>query len=135
VLVPETKSDIDLIVKSLKNLRKSKSSSIIVVAEGDELGSAETIMKLVKDQIQDPSKDFKVTTLGHIQRGGKPTARDRVLASRCGMAAVEGLLAGKTNCMAGVMNGQVVYTPFEDCIGKPKPLIPDHLKLIHLLSI
>ncbi len=135
VLVPETKSDINQIVKSLKNLRKSKSSSIIVVAEGDELGSAETIMKLVKDQIQDPSKDFKVTTLGHIQRGGKPTARDRVLASRCGMAAIEGLLAGKTNCMAGVMNGQVVYTPFEDCIGKPKLLIPDHLKLIHLLSI
>lgn len=135
VLVPETKSDIDQIVNSLKNLRKSKSSSIIVVAEGDELGSAETIMQLVKERIQDPSKDFKVTTLGHIQRGGKPTARDRVLASRCGMTAVEGLLAGKTNCMAGVMNGQVVYTPFEDCIGKTKQLIPDHLKLIHLLSI
>ena len=135
VLVPETKTDINQIVKSLKNLRKSKSSSIIVVAEGDELGSAETIMKLVKEKIQDPTKDFKVTTLGHIQRGGKPTARDRVLASRCGMAAVEGLIAGKTNCMAGVMNLQVVYTPFEDCIGKPKTLIPDHLKLINLLSI
>ncbi len=135
VLVPETKSDIDLIVKSLKNLRKSKSSSIIVVAEGDELGSAQTIMQLVKDRIQDPSKDFKVTTLGHIQRGGKPTARDRVLASRCGMAAVEGLLAGNTNCMAGVINGEVLYTPFQDCIGKTKPIVSDHLKLIHLLSI
>ncbi len=135
VLVPETKSDIDLIVKSLKNLRKSKSSSIIVVAEGDELGSAQTIMQLVKDRIKDPSKDFKVTTLGHIQRGGKPTARDRVLASRCGMAAVEGLLAGNTNCMAGVINGEVLYTPFQDCIGKTKPILSDHLKLIHLLSI
>ena len=135
VLVPETKSDIDLIVKSLKNLRKSKSSSIIVVAEGDELGSVQTIMQLVKDRIQDPSKDFKVTTLGHIQRGGKPTARDRVLASRCGMAAVEGLLAGNTNCMAGVINGEVLYTPFQDCIGKTKPIVSDHLKLIHLLSI
>jgi 6-phosphofructokinase 1 len=51
------------------------------------------------------------------------------------MSAVEGLLDGKTNCMAGVMNGQVVYTPFEDCIGKPKIIIPDHLKLINLLSI
>lgn len=135
VLVPETKSDIDLIVKSLKNLRKSKSSSIIVVAEGDELGSAQTIMQLVKDRIQDPSKDFKVTTLGHIQRGGKPTARDRVLASRCGMAAVDGLLAGNTNCMAGVINGEVLYTPFQDCISKTKPIVSDHLKLIHLLSI
>jgi 6-phosphofructokinase 1 len=92
-------------------------------------------MKLVKDKINDPSKDFKVTTLGHIQRGGSPTARDRVLASRCGMAAVEGLMEGKTKCMAGVMNGQVIYTPFEDCIGKPKQLVPDHLKLINLLSI
>ena len=135
VLVPETKSDIDLIVKSLKNLRKSKSSSIIVVAEGDELGSAQTIMQLVKDRIEDPSKDFKVTTLGHIQRGGKPTAKDRVLASRCGMAAVEGLLEGNTNCMAGVINGEVLYTPFQDCIGKTKPIVSDHLKLIHLLSI
>jgi 6-phosphofructokinase 1 len=135
VMVPETKTDLDEVVKSLKNLRKTKSSSIIVVAEGDDLGSAEEIMKMVKEKIKDPNKEFKVTTLGHIQRGGKPTARDRVLASRCGMAAVEGLLNGKTNCMAGVMKMEVVYTPFADCIGKPKPLIPDHLKLIDILSI
>ncbi|RIW15007.1 6-phosphofructokinase [Algoriphagus lacus] len=135
VMVPETKTDLDQVVKSLKNLRKSKSSSIIVVAEGDDLGSADEIMLQVKAKIKDPSKEFKVTTLGHIQRGGNPTARDRVLASRCGMAAVEGLLEGKTNCMAGVMNMQVVYTPFADCIGKPKPLIADHLKLIDILSI
>lgn len=135
VMVPETKTDLDQVVKSLKNLRKSKSSSIIVVAEGDDLGSADEIMAMVKDKIKDPSKEFKVTTLGHIQRGGNPTARDRVLASRCGMAAVEGLIDGKTNCMAGVMNMQVVYTPFADCIGKPKPLIADHLKLIDILSI
>lgn len=135
VMVPETKTDLDEVVKSLKNLRKSKSSSIIVVAEGDKLGSAEEIMQQVKAKIKDPNKEFKVTTLGHIQRGGNPTARDRVLASRCGMAAVEGLIAGKTNCMAGVMNLQVVYTPFADCIGKPKPLIADHLKLIDILSI
>ena len=135
VMVPETKTDLDQVVKSLKNLRKTKSSSIIVVAEGDDLGSADEIMAMVREKIKDPSKEFKVTTLGHIQRGGNPTARDRVLASRCGMAAVEGLIEGKTNCMAGVMNMQVVYTPFADCIGKPKPLISDHLKLIDILSI
>jgi 6-phosphofructokinase 1 len=135
VMVPETKTDINQVVKSLKHLRKSKTSSIIVVAEGDDLGNADEIMKMVREKLNDPEKEFKVTTLGHIQRGGKPTARDRVLASRCGMAAVEGLLAGKTNCMAGVMNQTVVYTPFADCIGKPKPLIPDHLKLIEILSI
>ncbi|MCL6260966.1 6-phosphofructokinase [Aquiflexum sp. TKW24L] len=135
VMVPETSTDLKAVVKSLSNLRKSKSSSIIVVAEGDDEGGAEEIMQKVKAKINDPDKEFKVTTLGHIQRGGRPTARDRVLASRCGMAAVDGLIAGESNCMAGVMNGQVVYTPFADCIGKTKALTADHLKLIEILSI
>lgn len=135
VMVPETKTDLNAVVKSLKNLRKTKSSSIIVVAEGDDTGNAETIMEAVKNKLNDPTKDFKVTTLGHIQRGGNPTARDRVLASRCGMAAVEGLLSGKQFHMAGVINNEVVYTPFADCIGKHKPLNKDHLKLIDILSI
>lgn len=135
VMVPETKTDIKKVVKSLKNLRKSKSSSIIVVAEGDDEGSADQIMEKVKIKIQDEDKEFKVTTLGHIQRGGNPTARDRVLASRCGMAAVEGLIEGRSNCMAGVVSGDVLYTPFKDCINKTKPLNGDHLKLIEILSI
>ncbi len=132
VMVPETKTDLNAVVKSLN---VPKASSIIVVAEGDELGNAEVIMQMVKEKIQDPTKDFKVTTLGHIQRGGAPTARDRVLGSRCGMGAVDGLLSGKTNCMSGIMNNEVVYTPFADCIGKTKPLHPDHLSLIDILSI
>lgn len=135
VMVPETKTNIDDVVKSLKNLRKSKSSSIIVVAEGDEAGNAQTVMEKVKTKLNDPTKDFKVTTLGHIQRGGNPTARDRVLASRCGMSAVEGLLAGHQFHMAGVVNQEVVFTTFADCIGKTKPLIADHLKLMEILSI
>ncbi|WP_194774167.1 6-phosphofructokinase [Pararhodonellum marinum] len=135
VMVPETKTSLDTVVKSLKNLRKTKTSSIVVVAEGDEEGSASEIMEKVKVKIKDDEKDFKVTTLGHIQRGGNPTARDRVLGSRCGMAAVEGLMAGHTNCMAGVVNGEVVYTPFSDCIGKDKPIKKDHLRLIEILSI
>lgn len=135
VMVPETHTDLDVIVKSLKNLRKSKSSSIIVVAEGDDAGNAQTIMEKVKTKLNDPTKDFKVTTLGHIQRGGNPTARDRVLASRCGMAAVEGLLAGHKCHMTGVINQQVQFTTFEDCIGKTKSLIDDHLKLMKILSI
>jgi 6-phosphofructokinase 1 len=135
VMVPETQTDLSKVVKSLKSLRKSKSSSIIVVAEGDDLGNAEEIMKMVKDKIDDPTKEFKVTTLGHIQRGGTPTARDRVLGSRCGKGAVEGLIEGRTNCMSGIMNNELVYTPFGDCIGRPKPLHPDHLALIDILSI
>ncbi|MCH7402945.1 6-phosphofructokinase [Belliella kenyensis] len=135
VMVPETETDLKKVVKSLKNLRKSRTSSIIVVAEGDEEGNAELIMEKVKVKINDEDKEFKVTTLGHIQRGGNPTARDRVLASRCGMAAVEGLMNGQSNCMAGVVNGDVAYTPFADCIGKTKPLKGDHLRLIEILSI
>lgn len=135
VMVPETQTDLDAVVKSLKNSRKNRYSSIIVVAEGDEAGNAQTVMEKVKTKLNDPTKDFKVTTLGHIQRGGNPTARDRVLASRCGMSAVEGLLAGHQFHMAGVVNQQVVFTPFADCIGKTKPLIEDHLKLVKILSI
>lgn len=135
VMVPETQTDLKKVVKALRNLRKTKSSSIIVVAEGDEEGGAEDIMNSVQHKINDPEKEFKVTTLGHIQRGGNPTARDRVLASRCGMAAVEGLIGGESNCMAGVVNGDVIFTPFEDCISKTKEIKADHLKLIEILSI
>ncbi|WP_339866526.1 6-phosphofructokinase [uncultured Algoriphagus sp.] len=135
VMVPETKTNLDDVVKSLKNNRKNRFSSIVVVAEGDDAGNAQTVMEIVKQKVNDPTKDFKVTTLGHIQRGGNPTARDRVLASRCGMSAVEGLLAGHQFHMAGIVNQQVVYTPFADCIGKTKPLIEDHLKLMKILSI
>ncbi|RAI87923.1 6-phosphofructokinase [Algoriphagus yeomjeoni] len=135
VMVPETKTDLNDVVKSLKNNRKNRFSSIVVVAEGDEAGNAQTVMEIVKNKVNDPTKDFKVTTLGHIQRGGNPTARDRVLASRCGMSAVEGLLAGHQFHMAGVVNQQVVFTPFVDCIGMNKPLIADHLKLMKILSI
>lgn len=135
VMVPETKTSLNEVVEKLKGSRKSKTSSVIVVAEGDEEGNAAEIMEKVKNIINDDSKDFKVTTLGHIQRGGSPTGKDRMLASRCGMAAVEGLLNGKANCMAGIIHDQVVYTSFEDCISKNKPLNEDTLKLIEILSI
>ena len=135
VMVPETKTSIEDVVRSLKGLRKSKTSSIVIVAEGDEAGDASQIMEKVKRHFQNDEKEFKVTTLGHIQRGGNPTAMDRLLGSRCGMAAVEGLLQGESNCMAGVINDMVVYTSFEDCISKEKPLKSDYLKLQEMLSI
>ncbi|UCS95620.1 6-phosphofructokinase [Echinicola marina] len=134
VMVPETKTTLNEVVEKLTS-SKSKTSSVIVVAEGDEEGNAAEIMEKVKNTINDDSKDFKVTTLGHIQRGGNPTGKDRMLASRCGMAAVEGLINGKANCMAGIIHDEVVYTSFEDCITKNKPLNRDTLKLIEILSI
>ncbi|WP_035806208.1 6-phosphofructokinase [Lunatimonas lonarensis] len=135
VMVPETRTKIEDVVKSLKGLRKTKTSSIIIVAEGLDCGDAAQIMERVKASFKDEEKEFKVTTLGHIQRGGNPTAKDRLLGSRMGMAAVEGLLAGESNCMAGVMNDHVVYTPFADCITKEKPLKSDYLRLQEILSI
>lgn len=135
VMVPETNTTVDDVVRSLKGLRKTKTSSIIIVAEGDEVGGAAEIMEKVKSQFKDEDKEFKVTTLGHIQRGGSPTAKDRLLGSRTGMAAVEGLLKGESNCMAGVMNDRVAYTSFEDCITKTKPLKEDYLRLQEILSI
>jgi 6-phosphofructokinase 1 len=135
VMVPETKTKVSDVVKSLRGLRKSKTSSIIIVAEGDEAGGAAEIMEKVKAKFKNEEKEFKVTTLGHIQRGGNPTAKDRILGSRTGMAAVEGLMKGESNCMAGVINDLVVYTSFEDCITKEKPLKEDYLRLQEILSI
>ncbi|WP_226388937.1 6-phosphofructokinase [Penaeicola halotolerans] len=134
VMVPETETTIADVIKKLDTgLRKTKTSSIVVVAEGDEEGNAAEVMAKVK--AENPKNEYKVTTLGHIQRGGNPTATDRILGSRCGIAAVEGLMAGQRNCMAGVMNDQIVYTPFDDCISKSKPINQDYLKMMNILSI
>lgn len=135
VMVPETHTPLKKVVSSLKDgLRRSKSSSIVVVAEGDEEGHATEIADKIKGQVGD-KLDIRVTTLGHIQRGGAPTAYDRILASRMGLGAVEGLMSGQKNVMAGVINNELVYTPFIDTIKKNKPIHDDLLRMVHILSI
>ena len=132
-LMPETKTTIKDIVKKLTaTALHTKSSHVIIVAEGDEEGNALEIATKVKKHI--PELDIKVTNLGHVQRGGSPTAADRVLASRLGLAAVEGLLAGKSGVMAGIVNRSLVYTPFEDTISKKKPVNKDLIRMIDILS-
>ena len=79
--------------------------------------------------------DMRVTTLGHIQRGGVPTAYDRILASRLGLGALEGLMNGEKNVMAGVVNNELVYTPFRDTIRLPKPINEDLLRMVKILSV
>lgn len=134
VMVPETDTPINTVVSTLKDgWGRSKSSSIVVVAEGDEEGNATEIADKIKSQIGD-KLDIRVTTLGHIQRGGVPTAYDRILASRLGLGAVEGLLSGKKNVMAGVVNNELIYTPFIDTISKQKPIHEDLLRMVHVLS-
>jgi 6-phosphofructokinase 1 len=121
VMVPETRTTIHDVIDTLKQgWNRSKSSSIVVVAEGDEEGNATEIANKIKNEL--PMMDIRVTTLGHIQRGGAPTAYDRIL------------LHGKSNVMAGVMNEKLVYTPFYDTIHKVKPINQDFIRMIEILS-
>jgi 6-phosphofructokinase 1 len=134
VMVPETETSITEVINTLQEgWNRKKTSSIVVVAEGDEEGNAMEIAEKVKSQIQ--MKDIKVSILGHIQRGGTPSAQDRILASQLGLAALEGLMNGQKNVMAGVVNNEITYTPFEDCIGKTKALNENLIRMVKILSV
>jgi 6-phosphofructokinase 1 len=134
VMIPENLTPVSEIVNILeKGIAKAKSSSIVVVAEGDEEGNAQKVAQKIKD-LMSKELDIRVTTLGHIQRGGIPTAYDRILASRLGLGALEGLLRGEKNVMAGVVNNQLVYTPFHDTITKKKPVSEDLIRMVEILS-
>jgi 6-phosphofructokinase 1 len=115
ILVPETQTDIDaLIARLAEGWKRAKSSSIIIVAEGDDAGNAYQIAEQVKGRL--PHFDTRVTVLGHIQRGGNPTANDRILASRLGHEAVLALVRGEGGHMLGLVNGEVRATPFAQAI-------------------
>ncbi len=134
VLVPETKTYIDqLIVKLEQGRRKSKSSGIVIVAEGDDEGGAYEIAAKVKQKFD--FYDTRVVVLGHIQRGGSPSARDRVLASQLGNAAVEKLLKGESNKMVGMVNNKITLTDFDKAIKHTKELNPSLVGLVEVLSI
>lgn len=134
IMVPETSTSVDDVIHTLLQGRNhEKTSSIVVVAEGDEEGGAMEVVAKVRDRLK--GKDLKVSILGHIQRGGAPTAADRILASRLGLAAVEGLLSGKKCMMAGVVNNRIVFTDFKECINTTKPLDQDLIRMVKILSI
>jgi 6-phosphofructokinase 1 len=132
VMVPEKLQSIDELVRGLKAASVAKSSSIVVVAEGDEEGGAFEIARKARERM--PEADIRVTILGHLQRGGSPTANDRILASRLGVAAVEAFLDGHSDKMAGVVNGSVVLTPFAEAIGKQKCLNKDLFRVLAILA-
>ena len=135
VMVPEVLTPISEVIETLKSgWSRQKSSSIVVIAEGEEAGNATEIAEKIRQQVQ-PDIDMRVTTLGHIQRGGIPTAYDRILASRLGLGALEGLMNGEKNVMAGVVNNELVYTPFRDTIRLPKPINEDLLRMVKILSV
>ncbi len=135
VMVPEVLTPLSEVVETLRaGWSRQKASSIIVVAEGDEEGKAKEVAEKIRLQL-DTNIDMRVTTLGHIQRGGVPTAYDRILASRLGLGALEGLMAGEKNVMAGIINNELVYTPFRDTIRLPKPISEDLLRMVKILSV
>ena len=132
ILIPERKNDLEILLSKKKLWRKSKSSKIVIVAEGDETGGAVEVSKIIKNEC--PEFDVKVTILGHIQRGGNPTCMERVNASLMGYYAVNALKQGHNNEMVGIVNKAVCYTPFKDAIKHIEELNPEMLNILDILS-
>jgi len=134
VLIPEEDSNIEELVKLLKRgAKRSKLFSIVLVAEGNQMGTVYDIARQVEEKI-DVFDDIKVTVIGHLQRGGSPSAFDRVLASILGFGAVEALLEGKSGVMVGIKNNNIHYTPFKEAISKSKTFGKDLLRMAHILA-
>jgi 6-phosphofructokinase 1 len=134
VLIPERKTHIDELRQYLKDdYQGKKSSGIIIVAEGDDTGGAYEIAEKVKCDYE--CYDIRVTVLGHIQRGGNPTAFDRNIASQMGIAAVEALLKGRKGIMVGLKNNKISFTPIDKSTKHHKEINPDLLKAVKVLNI
>jgi len=134
VFLPEISGEKEKLFEVLKkSAKRNKLFNIVIVAEGDETGGAAQLALEVKEKF--PEYDTKVTVIGHLQRGGAPTCRDRVLASLLGAGAVEGLLEGKKGCAVGVINHKIKYTPFKQAIENHKSLSQDLIRLAPILAI
>lgn len=133
VLIPEYPSDLDELVKKLKGRKeRGKMSSVVVVSEGDDAGGAFEIVNKVKPQLD--GFEIKVTILGHLQRGGSPSAVDRVLGSRMGVAAVEALLNGENRVMIGLQHKDMVSVPLEQATKHHEQIEPSLYKLSEILG-
>ena len=133
-IIPEFNTEVDQLEEFIKNgFRKSKSSSIVLVAESEITGGAMHYAERVKNEY--PQYDVRVTILGHLQRGGRPTAHDRIIASRMGVASIEALMEGQRNVMIGIENDQIVYVPFTKAIKNDKPIDRELVNVLRELSI
>lgn len=133
-IIPEIETEVDQLAELINNgFRKSKNSAIVLVAENPETGGAMGLAQRIKEEF--PQYDARVTILGHIQRGGSPTALDRILASRMGEAAIEALKEGQRNVMIGIKNGQMVYVPFSKAVAHNNTINRTMLDLVKILSI
>ena len=133
-IIPEISTAVDQLSELIsQGFRKSKNSSIVLVAESPVTGGAMGMAERVKNEY--PQYDVRVTILGHLQRGGSPTAADRILASRMGAAAIEALLEDQRNVMIGIRNDEIVYVPFSKAIKNDKPINRELLNTLRRLSI
>lgn len=132
-IIPEDSTGSDQLIEFMeRGIRKSKKSCIVIVSESPKCGAMYYADRVNKEY---PNFDVRVSILGHLQRGGRPTARDRILASQVGVGAIEALVQGQRNVMVGVRNNEVVYVPFIDAIGKRKPMDKKLIKVLDELSI
>jgi 6-phosphofructokinase 1 len=135
VVTPEINVSIEDVVGVLqRSAKRKKLFSLIIVAEGSTLGSANEIASKVNDRLPG-AFDIRVAVIGHLQRGGAPSHLDRMLASRMGHAAVEGLVQGKADVMAGIVNDEIVYTPFYDSIYTEKTINNQLIKMAGILAM
>lgn len=133
-IIPEISTEVDQLAELIRyGFKKRKNSSIVLVAESPITGGAMGLAERVRKEF--PQFDTRVTILGHLQRGGSPTAQDRILASRMGAAAIEALLEDQRNVMIGDDDERMVYVPFSKAIRKDKPIDHDLLETLRRLSI
>ena len=134
ILIPESTIDVESLIRHLENTaRRQKLFSLIIVAEGNENGNAQKLATEIKARF--PEYDPKVTIIGHLQRGGAPSALDRLISSRMGYKAVQAILEGATNKMVGIQNNHMVLVPFDDAINKSKEIDQELLKMAEILSL
>ena len=132
-IIPEMTEEQDQLGELISNgFRKSKNSSLVLITEGDKTGGAMAMAERMKKDY--PQYDVRVSILGHVQRGGSPTASDRILASRMGAAAIDALLDDQRNVMIGVQNDNIVYVPFSKAIKKNKPIPEGLMNTLKVLS-
>lgn len=133
-IIPEMMNTHDQLADFIHaGFRKTKNSSLVLVTEGEKTGGAIGLADRVKKEF--PQYDVRVSILGHVQRGGSPTATDRILASRMGTAAIDALLDDQRNVMIGVQHDKIVYVPFSKAIKKNKPLDEDLVRTLRILSM
>lgn len=134
ILIPEVHDQVRNLKDYLeKGFKRKKSSNIIIVAEGDESGGAFAIAESVKEDFL--NYDVRVSVLGHIQRGGTPSAYDRVSASKLGYAAVEALMDDQKSVMVGFHNSELDLVPFRKVIKLKKKVDPEEMQMVEILSV